>query len=122
MVKIKKVKEGKEGKKGKNIGISASEPQKTCTDSTCPWHGNLKIRGRIFKGKIMSAKAAKTVIVGWNYYRFVPKYERYERRKSRLAAHLPECIDVKQDDDVIIGECRPISKSKSFVVIERLKE
>ena len=29
-----------------------------------------------------------------------------------------ECIDVKEGDEVKIAECRPLSKTVSFVVIE----
>lgn len=103
-----------------DIGIDAKKPEKTCTSSKCPWHGHLQVRGRIFKGRVTSAKATQTAIIEWNYYRFVPKYERYERRKTKLASHLPDCINAKEGDEVRIAECRPLSKSKCFVVIERV--
>lgn len=105
-----------------NIGLKAEKPQGTCQSSKCPWHGNIKIRGRIFKGKVVSVRALKTAIVSWDYYNFIPKYERYERRKTRIAAHLPSCIHAKIGDIVRIGECRPLSKSKSFVVFEIIKD
>ena len=37
---------------------------------------------------------------------------------SKVHAFLPQCIDVKEGDEVKISECRQISKTISFVVIE----
>lgn len=104
----------------RNIGIDASPPEKTCNDVKCPWHGSLPIRGRTFVGKVVSSKSAKTAIVKWGYVHFIPKYERYERRHSRIVAYNPKCINAKPGDTVRIAECRPLSKTKSFVVIEKV--
>ena len=101
----------------KNIGIPVKPPEKECNDEKCPWHGKLSVRGRVFQGNVKSAKTHGTVIVEWGYHRFVKKYERYERRKSRVVAHNPECIRAKEGDDVVIAECRPLSKTKRFVVV-----
>jgi len=51
---------------------------------------------------------------------FVPKYERYEKRTSSYAAHCPPCMEAKVGDKVRIAECRPLSKTISFVTIEKL--
>jgi small subunit ribosomal protein S17 len=107
--------------KTRNIGIKAEPPKNTCKDIKCPWHGRLSLRGRIFTGKVVSDKASKTVIVRWDYHSFIPKYERYERRHSKVVAYNPECIDAKKGDIVRISECRPLSKTKKFVVIEKVK-
>ena len=107
-------------KKNLDIGLEAAQPKGTCNDEKCPWHGHLKVRGRVFKGCVKSTKATNTAIVEWDYYNYIPKYERYERRKSSVAAHKPRCIEAKTGDTVRIGECRPISKMKRFVVIEKL--
>ena len=48
------------------------------------------------------------------------KYERYEKRTRRYAAHLPSCIGgVSPGDRVRIMECRPLSKTVKFCVIEK---
>ena len=104
----------------KNIGIDAAQPENTCSSSKCPWHGHLKIRGRVFVGTVVSTKPMNTAIVEWNFYNFVPKYEGYERKKTRIVAHLPACVNAAKSDIVRISECRPISKSKKFVVIEKV--
>ncbi|MDI6720866.1 MAG: 30S ribosomal protein S17 [Candidatus Aenigmarchaeota archaeon] len=103
-----------------DIGIEAKAPKDACESEKCPWHGHLKIHGRIFTGKVVSNKPANTVIVSWNYYKYIPKYERYERRKTKIESHSPGCIGAKAGDTVRIGECRPVSKSKRFVVFEKV--
>jgi small subunit ribosomal protein S17 len=106
-------------KKKKTIGLDVKEPKEICESELCPWHGNLKVRGRIFKGRVTSTKPMNTVIVEWDYFQKVPKYERYERRKTSVAAHSPECIKISKGDTVTIAECRPLSKTKKFVVVEK---
>ncbi len=105
----------------RDIGLEAKKPGNSCDSEKCPWHGHLKIRGRIFTGKVVSSKAPNTAIISWNYYKYVPKYERYERRKTKIESHNPKCIDAKVGDMVRIGECRPVSKSKRFVVFEKVE-
>ena len=109
-------------KKVNDIGLEAKAPAGVCDGEKCPWHGRLKIRGRVFEGKIVSSKPSNTAIISWNYYKYIPKYERYERRKTKIESHNPKCIDAKAGDMVRIGECRPLSKSKRFVVFEKVLE
>jgi len=52
----------------------------------------------------------------------VKKYNRYEKRLSKFHAHNPPCIHAKVGDIVTIAECRPLSKTKNFVVVEVKKE
>jgi small subunit ribosomal protein S17 len=79
-------------------------------------------RGRTFTGIVVSSKAQKTVVVEWNRRVFVRKYERYQNKKSKVKAHNPETISAKDGDKVIIKECRPLSKTKKFIVVEVIKE
>ena len=103
----------------RDIGVDVQHPEKPCGNSKCPWCGSLSVRGRMFTGKVVSSKPLNTCIVTWNYYVYNNKYERYERRNTKLAAHNPQCISAKAGDMVTIMECRPLSKSKKFVVIEK---
>jgi len=102
--------------------LSLKKPKKTCNDHSCPFHGGLSIRGRTREGVVVSAKMEKTVIVRRDYLNYVPKFKRYERRHSHIPAHNPPCINVKEGDRVKVAECRPISKTVSFVVVEKLEE
>lgn len=104
------------------MSLSLKRPKKTCSDQSCPFHGKLPIRGRILEGTVISAKMDKTVVVRRDYLNYVPKFKRYERRHSHLSVHSPPCINAKEGDRVRIAECRPMSKTVSFVVVEKLEE
>lgn len=110
----------KKQQKARNIGIDVELPKGTCEDDNCPFHGKLPVRGKVLEGKVVSDKGSKTVIVRWDFSRYNKKYETYERRHGSVAAYNPECIDAKKNDIVKIAECRPLSKTKSFVVIEKV--
>jgi small subunit ribosomal protein S17 len=104
-----------------NIGIDVKPPERECTDKNCPFHGSLRVRGQILEGRVVGDKANSTVRVQREYYYKLKKYERYEKRRSTIFAHNPECLSVRQGDLVKVMECRPLSKGKSFVVIEKLE-
>ena len=103
------------------MAFSLKKPKKSCEDKNCPFHGALPVRGRVLDGVVISAKMDKTAIILRDYLHYVPKFKRYERRHSHVAAHNPPCISVKEGDLVKIAECRPLSKTVSFVVVEKLK-
>ncbi len=94
----------------------------TCNDSKCPIHGSIKVRGNMFTGIVTSAKSQRTITVERQIVRLLPKFERYKKSRSRLKAHLPDCIKVHEGDEVRIGETRKISKTKNFVVLEVTKK
>jgi len=104
----------------KNIGLKTRKPGKDCKDNNCPFHGSLKCRGRSFEGTIVSSRMQKTVNVEWERRNYLRKYERYEKRRSRVKAHNPTCINAVEGDIVKIMECRPLSKTKNFVIVEVL--
>jgi len=81
----------------------------------------ISVRGKTFTGKVVSAKMHKTVIVEWQRKVLLPKFERFTKRTSRIPAHNPEEINAKEGDTVRIGETRPLSKTKNFVVLEVLE-
>jgi small subunit ribosomal protein S17 len=103
----------------RNIGIDVSLPEGSCNDPKCPFHGTLSVRGQIIDGIVISNKMGRSVVVSKERLRYTSKYERYEKRSSHYTAHNPDCIDAQAGERVKIMECRPLSKTKSFVVIER---
>lgn len=103
----------------KDIGLDVKKPRASCESDKCPWHGSLRVRGKMFEGTVVSDKSVNTAVVEWNYYKKIPKYERYERRKTKISVHNPTCINAKRGDVVSIAECKPLSKSKHFVIIEK---
>jgi len=101
-----------------NLGIEIKEPAKVCEDSHCPFHSGFKVKGRIFSGTITKLSGTKTVTLEFLRQFYLQKYERFEKRKTRIHVHNPPCISLKVGDAVKVMECRPISKMKNFVVIE----
>ncbi len=92
----------------------------TCTDKKCGIHGRVRTHGRTFVGTVTQGKAQRTATVSWERLHFVPKYERYEKRRTVVKAHNPACIEARKGEIVRIMESKPISKTKHFVIIERV--
>ncbi|MDW8083752.1 MAG: 30S ribosomal protein S17 [Candidatus Caldarchaeum sp.] len=104
----------------RNIGIKVKQPTAQCKDRDCPFHGKLSVRGIILTGVVFKKKMNKNIVIERETTVYVKKFKRYMRRRSRLSAHLPPCIDVEVGDRVKVGECRPLSKTVSFVVLEKV--
>ena len=102
------------------LGLNVPEPQEACSDQHCPFHGSLSVRGQVLEGTVASTDMDKTVVVEREYDVRVPKYDRYMKRRSRIPAHAPPCRGLEPGDTVRIAETRPLSKTKSHVVIERV--
>lgn len=100
------------------VGLNVQEPETTCDDPNCPFHGTLPLRGQVLEGIVVSNKAERTISVERSYYKFIKKYERYEKRKSKINVHKPDCLSVNVGDSVKVAECRPLSKTKHFVLVE----
>ena len=118
----KKAKEGKIGSDAGEIAAAApaSKPDVPCTDGNCPFHGRLRLHGRRLTGVVASARMRRTANIVIERMTFVKKYDRYDRRKSKLKVHNPECISAKEGDKVDVVECRPLSKTKHFVIVRKL--
>uniref|UniRef100_A0ACD5YDU1 Uncharacterized protein n=2 Tax=Avena sativa TaxID=4498 RepID=A0ACD5YDU1_AVESA len=106
----------------KSVGLGFKTPREaiegTYIDKKCPFTGTVAIRGRIIAGTCHSAKMNRTIIVRRNYLHFVKKYQRYEKRHSNIPAHISPCFRIKESDHVIIGQCRPLSKTVRFNVLK----
>jgi small subunit ribosomal protein S17 len=103
-----------------NIGIQVEQPKKSCEDDKCPFHGSIKVRGRQHKGTVVSTKMRRSAVVQWEHRYFIPKYERYELRFTKITVHAPDCMDIKEGDMVRVAETKPLSKTKHFTVIQNL--
>ncbi|WP_323675644.1 30S ribosomal protein S17 [Halorubellus sp. PRR65] len=104
------------------IGLNVPEPEDSCADEDCPFHGSLAVRGQTLEGTVASTDMDKTVVVEREYDVRVPKYDRYMKRRSRVPAHAPTCMELSEGDTVRIAETRPLSKTKSHVVVEVLDD
>jgi len=103
------------------MSLTFKKPKKSCNDKNCPFHGTLSVRGRVFEGVVATSKMDKTAIVEREYLQFSPKFVRYEKRSGHIPSHNPPCINAKEGQKVKIVECRPLSKTVSFVIVEKLE-
>ncbi|WEL22307.1 MULTISPECIES: 30S ribosomal protein S17 [unclassified Halorhabdus] len=101
------------------LGLNVQQPDATCDDENCPFHGTLSVRGQTLEGTVASTDMQKTVVVEREYDVTVPKYDRLMKRRSRIPAHAPPCMDVEEGDTVTIAETRPLSKTKSHAVVAK---
>ncbi len=81
----------------------------------------LGTRGGILTGRVVSDKMKKTVVVERDITKYLSKYKKYARTRSRIVAHNPEKINAKVGDVVTIAETRKISKTKAWTVVEIIK-
>lgn len=75
---------------------------------------------RILQGVIVSDKADKTVTVRVERRLMHPLYKKFIRRSKKYAAH-DENNQYKTGDVVRIVESRPISKTKTWAVLDVVK-
>ena len=72
---------------------------------------------RTLSGRVVSNKGDKTISVLVERFEKHPVYVKYIKRSSKIAAH-DENNECQIGDTVTIAECRPISKSKAFKLVE----
>ena len=106
----------------KNIGIGIHTPSEAKShgyiDKKCPFTGNVSIRGRILKGVVISTKMDRSIVIRRDYLHWIKKYRRYEKRHKNIPCHCSPCFRVNDGDQVIVGQCRPLSKTIRFNVIK----
>jgi small subunit ribosomal protein S17 len=73
---------------------------------------------RVLTGRVTSDKMTKTITVLVDRRVMHPLYKKFIRLSKKYAAH-DEANECKIGDKVRIEECRPISKRKTWTVIER---
>ena len=74
---------------------------------------------RILQGVVVSDKNDKTVVVRVERRFTHPLFKKTVRRTKKYHAH-DEANTAKQGDMVRIEECRPISKNKSWKLVENV--
>lgn len=77
-------------------------------------------RRRTVVGRVVSDKMDKTLSVLVERRVQHPLYKKYVRRTTKFHAH-DESNEGREGDLVLIGECRPVSKTKTWRLIEVLE-
>ena len=93
-----------------------------CRDKRCSKHGNLKLRGRTFEGRVIK-KFPKRVVIEFERMIYVRKYERFSKSKTKIHVNVPKCMEnsINIGDLIKIQECRPLSKIIHFSVVNKIK-
>lgn len=80
-----------------------------------------EVKLRTITGKVVSTKMDKTITVLVERVIKHPVYGKYIKRSSKMMAH-DEQNSCQEGDLVSITSCRPISKHKSFKLVEVLQK
>ena len=75
---------------------------------------------RILTGQVISNKMSKTITVAIERVVRHPTYGKYVRRTTKLLAH-DETNQAREGDTVTITPCRPMSRRKSWRLLEVLE-
>ena len=75
---------------------------------------------RILEGIVVSAKTNKTLTVKVERKFSHPLYKKIIKVTKKYKVHNPVC-NYKEGDFIKIEECRPISKTKNWIVLEKDK-
>mmetsp|Transcript_3080 Transcript_3080/g.4685 ORF Transcript_3080/g.4685 Transcript_3080/m.4685 type:complete len:159 (+) Transcript_3080:71-547(+) len=113
---------GKDLRYHKTVGLGFKTPKEAIegkyVDKKCPFTGNVSIRGRILKGVVCSTKMQRTLTFRRDYLHYIKKYRRFEKRHTKISAHVSPCFVVQEGDVVTVGQCRPLSKTVRFNVLQ----
>ena len=76
---------------------------------------------RALQGKVISAKMEKSIVVAIERKVKHPLYGKFMKRTTKLHAH-DETNQCNEGDIVSIKECRPLSKTKSWSLVEIVRK
>ncbi len=93
-----------------------------CDGRDCPFHGELRARGKTFEGVVVK-KLPKRLTIEFERMIYIRKYERYAKSKTKIHARLPQCLEneINVGDTILVRECRPLSKIIHFVAVKKIK-
>jgi len=82
----------------------------------------ISTRGRKFEGYVIR-KFEKRVTIEFERVKFVKKYERYAKTKTKIHARLPEEMkdQIQIGDYIQVMECRPLSKITHCIVVKKIR-
>ena len=76
---------------------------------------------RSISGRVLSSRMDKTITVAIDRKIRHPLYQKYIKRRTKLHAH-DEKNECNKGDLVLIEECRPLSKTKSWRLIKVMEK
>jgi len=110
----------------KSVGLGFKTPKAAVNgkyvDKKCPFTGNVSIRGRLLRGVVHSTKTKRSVVIRRDYLHYAQKYQRYMKRHKNFTVHCSPCFEPKVGDEVIVGQCRPLSKTIRYNVFQLISK
>lgn len=95
--------------------------KETKTQEKTPVKFAVGTHGRTFEG-VVTKKFPQRAVIEFEREVYVPKFERYYKKKTRLHAKIPAGLSVEVGDFIKIRECRPLSKIIHFMVVEIIRK
>ena len=68
-----------------------------------------------------SRRAAARLVVAQDYLHYIKKYNRFEKRHKNTPVHVSPCFRVKPGDEILAGQCRPLSKTVRFNMLKMVR-
>jgi small subunit ribosomal protein S17 len=96
---------------------AAAKPKAAAPESAQPASRVEAVGARTLTGRVVSTKMQKTIAVEIERLIKHPTYGKYIRRTTKLLAH-DEKGASKEGDLVVISPCRPMSRHKSWQLVE----
>ena len=56
-----------------------------------------------------------------DYLHYIKKYNRFEKRHKNTPIHVSPCFRVKPGDEILAGQCRPLSKTVRFNMLKMVR-
>jgi len=110
----------------KSVGLGFKTPHAAregkYIDKKCPFTGNVSIRGRLMRGVVHSTATKRSIVIRRDYLHYVQKYQRYMKRHKNFTVHCSPCFEPKIGDEVIVGGCRPLSKTIRYNVLQHISK
>ena len=93
-------------------------PSKATTSTKkCPFTGNVSIRGRILSGVVVYQNEPHHHHPH-GLLALHQKVPEIRKEHSNIAAHISPAFRCKEGDKVVVGQCRPLSKTVRFNVLK----
>jgi small subunit ribosomal protein S17 len=82
----------------------------------------VKLRGRTFEGTVIN-KLHGRITIEFERLIYISKYERYEKRKTKIHARLPKELEaaINVGDWVEVAECRPLSSIIKAIATKKIR-
>ena len=75
----------------------------------------------LITGVIKTTKMKNTIIIRKDYLHYIKKYQRFEKRHKNTPVHVSPAFRLKPGDEILAGQCRPISKTVRFNVLKVIR-